>query len=210
MPRYYTAAGVRKIAAAGLQWTCRLEFRGYNSQNQSRHSEKFWECSAVGFGTVHLSWGRLTPQGDMTKGRRTKPYSYFSDTVVKKLAKGYGYKKGSLDDPPKPKKKARTAKQIKAGKVKRGHRKARVPWKGSPLGTPPAPKPSLPQPAPIPQPLPKTAGLTGPWAEVAALMATKDGFDALDKTGKVLMAITSEGGRKLSQKHNVPVLNCGF
>ena len=202
MATKYTTDGVRKAAAAGRFWTCRLEYRGFSGTNQTGTSEKYWLCHGKGYDKITVVWGRLTSQGDVKRGQMSKPYSYFTNMVDKKLAKGYGFAKGSRDDLKplhKSAKKPATPKAPASGQAQQP-----LPWAGSPLpSTPAAPPTALPS-------TPAAPSLPGPWGQVVALKPTRTGFKALDKDGGVLMTMDSEAARKMSQSHAVPVLGLGF
>lgn len=79
-----TPAQARTAARAGRRWCLRLEFYGYNADNKSGHSEKFWQLEGVG-GTVTRRWGRFGTKG------QTKSDNLFDalEKAVAKMAKGY-------------------------------------------------------------------------------------------------------------------------
>lgn len=79
-----TAAQAHAAAREGRCWRLRLEFYGYNPDNKSGHSEKFWQLEGEG-GTVTRRWGRFGTKGqtkvDTLAGALAK--------AMAKVAKGY-------------------------------------------------------------------------------------------------------------------------
>jgi len=62
-----------------------LEFYGYNPENKSGHSEKFWQLEGEGDGTVTRRWGRFGSKG------QTKADGLMSALAkaAEKMAAGY-------------------------------------------------------------------------------------------------------------------------
>lgn len=193
-----TLSAARTAHYAGLPWTTRVEFRGSNWDNQSGRSSKFWSASGVGHGPVTIRYGRIGSEGRSL----TKDWGYFYEKLSEKLDKGYNYASGSVSQKP-------TAPKA----VQKAPQKAPAP---APAPTP-APAPKAPVAAPsatqaiagLPA-TPAAPTLPGPFGLVAGLRAVKAGFEALDVKGSKLLVLTFEGGRQLSQEHNVPVLGLGF
>ena len=68
----------------GLRWVLRCVFVGYNPDNETRHSDKFWELSGDGR-RVRRRWGRRgTPGRSMSDS-----LSAGLEKFYEKLAKGY-------------------------------------------------------------------------------------------------------------------------
>lgn len=79
-----TTAQARQAAREGRRWRLRLEYYGYNAENKSGHSEKFWQLEGVGR-TVTRRWGRFG-----TKGQTKVDNLYDAlDKAVEKMGKGY-------------------------------------------------------------------------------------------------------------------------
>ena len=79
-----TTAQARNAAREGRPWRLRLEFYGYNAENKSGHSEKFWQLEGNG-ATVTRRWGRFG-----TKGQTKADNLYDAlNKAVKKMTKGY-------------------------------------------------------------------------------------------------------------------------
>lgn len=79
-----TTAQARTAAREGRRWRLRLEFYGYNPENKSGHSEKFWQLEGEGR-TVTRRWGRFGTRG------QTKVDSLAAalEKALAKMAKGY-------------------------------------------------------------------------------------------------------------------------
>lgn len=79
-----TVAQARAAAREGRRWRLRLEFYGYNGDNKSGHSEKFWELEGEGT-TVTRRWGRFG-----SRGQRMADYlSRALEKAGEKMARGY-------------------------------------------------------------------------------------------------------------------------
>ena len=79
-----TTAQARQAAREGRRWRLRLEFMGYNPDNKSGHSEKFWQLEGEGT-TVTRRWGRFGSRGQTMA-------DYLSRALEKaavQMAKGY-------------------------------------------------------------------------------------------------------------------------
>lgn len=61
-----TTTEVRTVARQGRRWRLRLEFFGFNPDNKSGHSEKYWQLEGEGL-TVTRRWGRFGSKGQ-TRG----------------------------------------------------------------------------------------------------------------------------------------------
>ena len=79
-----TLQQARAAAQRGASWFLRLEFYGYNAENKSGHSEKFWQLEGNG-GLVTRRWGRFGTKG------QTKADNMYSglEKAAEKLASGY-------------------------------------------------------------------------------------------------------------------------
>jgi hypothetical protein len=100
MPAYVTADVAFKMEREGRPWTVRVEYDGYNRENQSRHSDKWWELSGNGSGAVKCNFGASGSRG------RATPLTYMLGEALEKLgekrAKGYAYTYGTETDMPRP------------------------------------------------------------------------------------------------------------
>jgi predicted DNA-binding WGR domain protein len=74
----------RTAARQGHRWCLRLEFYGYNGDNKSGHSEKFWQLEGTGR-RVTRRWGRFGSKG------QTKVDDLHSalDKAAEKMDNGY-------------------------------------------------------------------------------------------------------------------------
>lgn len=79
-----TTTQARRAARAGRRWRLRLEFYGYNPDNKTGHSEKYWQLEGDG-ATVTRRWGRFGTRG------QTKADTLHTalDKAAEKMAKGY-------------------------------------------------------------------------------------------------------------------------
>lgn len=79
-----TLSQARAAAREGRRWCFRLEYFGYNGDNKSGHSEKFWQLEGVGR-SVTRRWGRFGSKG------QTKADTVYDalDKAMEKMAKGY-------------------------------------------------------------------------------------------------------------------------
>ena len=100
MPALVTADIARKMERESRPWTVRVEYSGYNRENQSRHSDKWWEISGNGSGAVRCNFGATGSRG------RSTPLTYMMGEALEKLgekqAKGYRYAYGTETDMPHP------------------------------------------------------------------------------------------------------------
>lgn len=100
MPTFVTADIARKMERESRPWTVRVEYSGYNRENQSRHSDKWWEISGNGSGAVRCNFGATGSRG------RSTPLTYMMGEALEKLsekqAKGYRYAYGTETDMPHP------------------------------------------------------------------------------------------------------------
>jgi predicted DNA-binding WGR domain protein len=101
MPTSYVNADVaRKMEREGRPWTVRVEYCGYNRENQSRHSDKWWEISGNGSGAVRCNFGATGSPG------RREPLTYMMGEALEKLgekrAKGYRYTPSTETSVPHP------------------------------------------------------------------------------------------------------------
>lgn len=100
MPTFVTADIARRMEREGRPWTVRVEYSGYNRENQSRHSDKWWEISGNGSGAVRCNFGATGSRG------RSTPLTYMMGEALEKLgekqAKGYRYAYGTETDMPHP------------------------------------------------------------------------------------------------------------
>ena len=189
---FHAASDARRL---GQDWTIRIEYVGRNGENVSGYSSKFWQAGGVGRGMVEVRWGKIGGSSQTL----VKDWSYVVGKLPKKLNEGYRYVSGTSSNATQP--------AYKAAQVAR-----------------PAPAPQAPADlaagilgavatitadharcAGLPS-APVAPHLPGPFGLVAGLRAVKAGFEALDANGKKLMLLTFDGGRQLSQEHNVPVL----
>jgi len=188
-----TLSAARTARNAGLPWATRVEFRGSNYDNQSGRSSKFWSAEGVGHGSVTIRWGRIGSAGQST----TKGWAYFEKKLYEKLDKGYSYPFSTVSKAPTPQK----AQNAPVAAPKPAPAPTPTPALKAPVAAPAASQsiPGLPA-------TPAAPSLPGPFGLVAGLRAIKTGFEALDTKGCKLMVLTFEGGRQLSQEHDVPVL----
>ena len=100
MPTYVNADVARLMEREGRPWCVRVEFYGYNRENQSRHSDKRWEISGNGSGAVRCNFGATGSRG------RSTPLTYMVGEALEKLgekrAKGYAYTHGTETSVPHP------------------------------------------------------------------------------------------------------------
>ena len=54
-----TTREAREAQNAGRPWRLRCVYVGYNAENESRHSSKFWQLEGNGTGSVARRWGRI-------------------------------------------------------------------------------------------------------------------------------------------------------
>jgi len=75
----------REASTAGRPWRLRCVYVGYNAENESRHSEKFWQLEGDGNGSVTRRWGRIGRNGT------SKPIALYDglDKFHEKRGKGY-------------------------------------------------------------------------------------------------------------------------
>jgi hypothetical protein len=209
---YLTLNDAYTARCAGQPWQIRIEFVGRNSANASGHSAKFWSASGQGKGPVQIKWGKIGG----ASSNLDKDWAYVADKLPKKLAEGYSYVAGTHSG---------------TGTIYTNVSPAPLPV---PVKLPPTKKP-VGTPAPAQDPLdpsdlaasifgavetitkeharlkglaasPVAPQLPGPFGLIAGLRAVKQGFEALDVNGRKLLLLTFDGGRQLSQEHNVPVL----
>jgi len=79
-----TLSQARAAARQGARWLLRLEFYGYNAENKSGHSEKFWQLEGNGT-TVTRRWGRFGSKG---QAKADNAYDAL-DKAAEKMAAGY-------------------------------------------------------------------------------------------------------------------------
>lgn len=79
-----TSAQANAAAHEGRRWCLRLEFYGYNPDNQSGHSEKFWQLEGEGM-TVTRRWGRFGTKGQT----KVDTLGVALAKAAAKVAKGY-------------------------------------------------------------------------------------------------------------------------
>jgi len=100
MPTYVNADVARLMEREGRPWCVRVEFYGYNRENQSRHSDKWWEIRGDGSGAVRCNFGASGSRG------RSTPLTYMVGEALEKLgekrAKGYAYVSGTETSVPNP------------------------------------------------------------------------------------------------------------
>jgi len=100
MPTYVNADVARLMEREGRPWCVRVEFYGYNRENQSRHSDKWWEIRGDGSGAVRCKFGASGSRG------RSTPLTYMVGEALEKLgekrAKGYAYVSGTETSVPNP------------------------------------------------------------------------------------------------------------
>jgi len=80
-----TPREAREAANSGRPWRLRCVYVGYNADNESRHSEKFWQLEGSGNGSVARRWGRIGARGT------AKPIGIYDgiDKFHEKTGKGY-------------------------------------------------------------------------------------------------------------------------
>jgi len=92
----YTYIHIRSIheaIRAGIRWKVRLEYVGYNGENQSGRSAKFWELTCEG-NSIRRNWGKIG-----STGRSNPPAIDVYEAVDKAYEKvNDGYKYSSLTD----------------------------------------------------------------------------------------------------------------
>lgn len=100
MSTYVNADVARLMEREGRPWCVRVEFYGYNRENQSRHSDKWWEIRGDGSGAVRCNYGATGSRG------RSTPLTYMVGEALEKLgekrAKGYAYTHGTETSVPHP------------------------------------------------------------------------------------------------------------
>jgi len=79
-----TTAQARAAAREGRRWRLRLEFYGYNPENRSGHSEKFWELEGEG-SQVTRRWGRFGSRGQT----KIDTLRAALEKAVEKMSRGY-------------------------------------------------------------------------------------------------------------------------
>jgi len=79
-----TLSQARAAARQRGRWLLRLEFYGYNPENKSGHSEKFWQLEGNGM-TVTRRWGRFGSKGQV---KADNVYDAL-DKAAEKMASGY-------------------------------------------------------------------------------------------------------------------------
>ena len=75
----------REAARSGRPWRLRCVYVGYNAENESRHSEKFWQLEGDGNGSVARRWGRIGARGQS----KAIPLYDGIDKFHEKTSKGY-------------------------------------------------------------------------------------------------------------------------
>lgn len=97
---YVNADVARTMEREGRPWTVRVVYCGFNRENQSRHSDKWWEISGSGSGVVKCNYGASGSYG------RAVPLTYMMGEALEKLgekrAKGYAYTLGTETTVPRP------------------------------------------------------------------------------------------------------------
>jgi predicted DNA-binding WGR domain protein len=78
-------SAVAHAAHSGKRWVVYLEYSGYNGDNVSGQSNKFWELSGDGTSKVRARWGRIGTDG------RSQAVDYYKglERLSKKIDKGY-------------------------------------------------------------------------------------------------------------------------
>jgi predicted DNA-binding WGR domain protein len=79
-----TTSEARQAAREGRRWRLRLEYFGYNPDNASGHSEKFWQLEGEGR-AVTRRWGRFGSKGQT----KADTLAEGLEKAAAKLAKGY-------------------------------------------------------------------------------------------------------------------------
>jgi predicted DNA-binding WGR domain protein len=100
---YVNASVARIFQGQGRPWKIRVEYRGYNPDNKSERSDKFWEIEWNGGSPVYCNYGAIGSEG------LRRPIEYSSSEamtkLIEKMRKGYSYSKGTVDtvplEPPK-------------------------------------------------------------------------------------------------------------
>ena len=74
-----------EAATAGRPWRLRCVYVGFNAENESLHSSKFWQLEGDGDGNVARRWGRIGRKG---QSKAIELYAGF-DKFNEKTGKGY-------------------------------------------------------------------------------------------------------------------------
>ncbi len=80
-----TTREAREANTAGRPWRLRCVYVGFNAENESRHSSKFWQLEGDGNGSVARRWGRIGANGT------SKAITFYDglDKFHEKTGKGY-------------------------------------------------------------------------------------------------------------------------
>ena len=86
---YYTSDVATRLNREDRPWAVRVEYVGYNKNNLSRESAKFWEIYSPGNGRVFVNWGALGSSGQ--KNPKSIGFWEALDKLHEKKNKGYSY-----------------------------------------------------------------------------------------------------------------------
>jgi predicted DNA-binding WGR domain protein len=100
MTTYYSLEVANDLHRTGKPWAVRVEYRGYNDDNKSGRSSKFWEIFSSGNGRVFCNWGALGTAG-RSSPMEIEGFMEAYDKCCEKRAKGYRYMTGTQIQLPK-------------------------------------------------------------------------------------------------------------
>jgi predicted DNA-binding WGR domain protein len=80
-----TTREAREASTAGRPWRLRCVYVGFNAENESLHSSKFWQLEGNGDGSVSRRWGKIGAKGS------SGSISFYDgvDKLHEKTGKGY-------------------------------------------------------------------------------------------------------------------------